>query len=249
MTMQSTTFGATLNCKTGTGTDVGTLTGAVSEEGHATLDVDAVINCGFFIPSAKLTGTYTITNPTGLVVEAAPSSGTELYKFTDTTTQGVGTEITGSLKSGSSLTLRQTSSDFINTCTGSSLATKVESPGGEASHPSGKVSSLAFSGCTHPITIHSKGSLEVKHAAGTTNGTVFSSGLEMTMQSTTFGATLNCKTGTGTDVGTLTGAVSEEGHATLHIDAVLNCGFFVPSAKLTGTYTITSPTGLVVEAK
>ena len=54
-----------LTCVTsaGAGTDIGTLTGV--KEGHAALDVSAVLNCGI-IPSAVWTGEYTITTPTGL---------------------------------------------------------------------------------------------------------------------------------------------------------------------------------------
>jgi hypothetical protein len=63
--------------------------------------------------------------------------------------------------------------------------------------------------------------------------------------STAFG-TVNCKTGTGTDLGTLTGVSS--GNATMHINAVLNCGFLLPSATFKGTYTVTSPSGLGVTA-
>jgi hypothetical protein len=56
------------NCKFGAGTDIGTLTGASS--GHATLDIKAVINCGFFLPSTVWEGTYVVTSPTGLGVTA-----------------------------------------------------------------------------------------------------------------------------------------------------------------------------------
>ncbi|HEX6204942.1 MAG TPA: hypothetical protein VFZ29_03950, partial [Solirubrobacterales bacterium] len=79
---------------------------------------------------------------------------------------------------------------------------------------------------------------------GTTNGTVFSEEAEITVGSP-FG-TLNCKTNAGVDLGTLTG--TKEGHATIDVNAVLNCGFLMPSATLKGTYTVTSPTGLGVSA-
>jgi hypothetical protein len=52
----------------GTGTDVGTLTGV--KEGTATMDINAILNCGFFLPSAKWQATYTVTNPANLGVEA-----------------------------------------------------------------------------------------------------------------------------------------------------------------------------------
>lgn len=46
------------------GTDIGALTGVAS--GQATLDINAVLNCGFF--SAKWQATYTVTSPEGLGV-------------------------------------------------------------------------------------------------------------------------------------------------------------------------------------
>jgi hypothetical protein len=56
----------TLTCTTpAAGTDIGTLTGVAS--GNATLDFNAVLNCGI---TTKLTGTYSITSPEGLGVIA-----------------------------------------------------------------------------------------------------------------------------------------------------------------------------------
>jgi hypothetical protein len=243
VTVWSTDIGVYLNCRTGAGTHMGTLTGA-SNEGHATLDIDAAVNCGHI--SARLTGTYTITSPTGLNVEAAPKSGTELYRFADVAneTQRAGTIIAASLKTGTSLLLQTTSGEPVNTCTGSEMAAKVESSGGEATYPSGKVSSLAFSGCTHPMTVHSNGSLRINHLGETTHGTVISIGMKLTLWSTTVGLYVTCETGE-TDIGTLTG-VANETHATLDVNAILDCG--LSETRLTGTYTITTPTGLNVEA-
>ncbi len=53
-----------LNCKTGEGTDIGTVTGKSTGQ-TATIDIKAVINCGFLAPSVTWTGSYQITNPTG----------------------------------------------------------------------------------------------------------------------------------------------------------------------------------------
>jgi hypothetical protein len=65
-TWYSTSFGAYLNCKTGAGTHLGRLTGV--KEGHARLDVNAVLSCSGI--SAKIETTYAVTSPTGLGVEA-----------------------------------------------------------------------------------------------------------------------------------------------------------------------------------
>lgn len=53
---------------TGEGVDLGTLTGVAI--GHATLELKAVMNCGFLVPSALWGGTYVITSPTGFGVSA-----------------------------------------------------------------------------------------------------------------------------------------------------------------------------------
>lgn len=62
----------TITCRFSS-THIGTLTGAttVSNPGpHAKLDVFAVLNCGFVLPSWKWTATYVITTPTDLGVVA-----------------------------------------------------------------------------------------------------------------------------------------------------------------------------------
>ncbi|MDQ2630560.1 MAG: hypothetical protein M3Y75_06245 [Actinomycetota bacterium] len=56
----------TLNCKTGEGVDIGTLTGQSS--GFAGLDIKAVLNCGFLVPSAVWEGGFTILTPVALGV-------------------------------------------------------------------------------------------------------------------------------------------------------------------------------------
>jgi hypothetical protein len=106
---------------------------------------------------------------------------------------------------------------------------------------------MAFTGCSHTTKVLKSGKLSIAWIAGTTNGTVSLTETEVTFQSTVFGISAVCKAGTGTDIGTLTGV--KEGHATLHIDATktLDCGAFLGKSSWTGTYTVTSPTGLIVE--
>jgi hypothetical protein len=99
---------------------------------------------------------------------------------------------------------------------------------------------LKFSNCTRePVTVHKSGELHITWTSGT-NGTVTSSGAEVTTGSP-FG-TINCKTGEGTHLGTLTGVAA--GKATMDINAVLSCSGI--SSKWEATYTVTSPEGLGV---
>ncbi|MDQ2629688.1 MAG: hypothetical protein M3Y75_01750 [Actinomycetota bacterium] len=225
-----------LVCKTGTGVDIGRLTGV--KEGHATIDINAVLNCGFLVPSASWKGSYTITSPTGFGVtkeEIPPATTLEIGGVK----QGGEIKVNASLKSSASSTLARTDGSLANICIEAGVIGETISPytGEMVTAPLG---SLSFSSCTRPVTVHKAGTLHVQRIAGTTNGTVSSSDAEVTVESP-FGA-LNCKTGTGTDLGTLTG--SKEGHATIDVDAVLDCGFAVPSATWKATYTVTSPTGL-----
>ncbi|HEX6206329.1 MAG TPA: hypothetical protein VFZ29_11050 [Solirubrobacterales bacterium] len=61
----------TLNCKTGETTHIGTLTGTDGTPStFATMDIKAVLNCGFLVPSANWKGAYTITTPHKLGVSA-----------------------------------------------------------------------------------------------------------------------------------------------------------------------------------
>jgi hypothetical protein len=141
-----------------------------------------------------------------------------------------------------SATLSDTSNTFANTCKTSTVEGKDSTAfTATGTKPiSGPVSTLSFGGCTHEeVKVDKPGSLSVEWISGTTNGTVRSTGAEVTVPATIGSSiiTVNCTT-SGTDIGTLKGV--KEGTATMEISAVLNCGFFLPSAKWVGTYNLTS---------
>jgi hypothetical protein len=101
---------------------------------------------------------------------------------------------------------------------------------------------MSFSKCTEgSVIVDAAGTLSVERIAGTTNGTVRSNGAKVTVPSPL--GSLTCTT-SNTDIGTLTGVAS--GKARMDVNAVLNCGFFLPSAKWEGSYVVTSPEGLGV---
>jgi hypothetical protein len=150
--------------------------------------------------------------------------------------------IESSLSAGTSATLRQTNNDFVDTCTTSTVKGKTE--GSYTGTAVGGKIALTFANCTHATKVVNGGTLSIEHTSGQ-NGTVRSSSALVTVQSTTFGTTLECVT-SNTHLGTLTGTSS--GHANLKINAVVNCGFFMTTAKWEGEYTVTSPTGLAVTA-
>jgi len=223
----------TLNCTTGATTHIGTITGVGS--GNAMLHINALINCGI-VSSAKWEGTYSVTSPGGFGVTDALTTTLEVGG----TANAEKTEITGSLQSGKSLILKDTSGFLQNTCTASHLNASTSSPytGASVTAP---ISTLTFSGCNRVVTVHAPGKLEIVRIGSTTDGTVYSQEAQVTSGSPV--GTLKCNTPEKTKLGTLTGVSS--GNATLHISSVINCGI-VPSIEWEGTYTVTSPAGLGV---
>jgi hypothetical protein len=164
-------------------------------------------------------------------------------------TNGVPTKaaetITATLEAGSSATLKDEFGTTTDTCTkseveGTSNAISGESP----TWLGGTINKLTFENCSHTTQVDASGGLEIMWTKET-KGEVRSTGAIVTVQSTFFGATATCKTGAGTVIGTLTGV--KEGHAKIDINAAVNCGI-LGTASWTGTYSVTSPSGLGVES-
>jgi hypothetical protein len=155
--------------------------------------------------------------------------------------KSVALEIT--MSAGTSAAIRTTDMTMVDTCTFSRLKGSTEGSF-SGTTVGGKAASWETGNCTHSVKMTKPGSITIQHTAGT-NGTVRSSGAEIQVQSTTFGTTLVCSTN-NTHLGTLSGVSS--GHAKIKTLAVVNCGFFVPSAMWESEYTVTSPTGFGVVA-
>jgi hypothetical protein len=179
-----------------------------------------------------------------LMAFASTASATTLeLKGTPETAKDV--TIKATLKTGTSALLTDTSNILANTCTTSTVeGSDSTSTGGTGKAVEGPISGLEWGGpCTEGNpTVDAKGTLSVTNIAGTTNGTVRSSGAKVTVPS--FFGPLTCTT-ENTDLGTLNGV--KEGTATMTINAVLSCTG-IGTAKWTGTYTVTSPSNLGVGA-
>jgi hypothetical protein len=168
-----------------------------------------------------------------------------------TLTAPVGTAYTSTIKATSEGSITLHGPEDL-TCSHSSLEAKVEQHGNSAT-AKGNISSLSFTGCNHSISIVTKGRLEF-HALGEEgDATVTAPGLLITVQFEGAGGNIHCVYGSPTaDIGTLTAALTNLGHAVLDIGTTLipvaggdeACG---ESAELTGEYTVTSPTGLQVD--
>ena len=135
-------------------------------------------------------------------------------------------------------------------CTHSQVAGTVEAHG-PSTTASGKLTTLTFEECNAHVTVLKKGELIIHtdHVEGDGNGTLTSSGAEVTIQLTS-PFVISCIYSTeNTPIGTLTG--SDAGHPTLHIKATIKrtghsifCG---AEAEWTGSYTVTKPTDLTVD--
>jgi len=187
----------------------------------------------------KMLGLAAVSAMALMAVTAGSASATTLE--IGGVTQNKSVAITASLKAGTSALLEDTTGLEDNTCISSSVAGSSASPFSGAT-VTGAVSTLTFTNCNRePVTKDAGGTLHITWTSGT-NGTVTSSGAEVTTGSP-FG-TLNCKTGAGTHLGTLTGVAA--GNATMTINATLTCSGI--SSRFRATYIVTSPAGLGVES-
>lgn len=160
-----------------------------------------------------------------------------------------GTVIEASLEAGNSTFLEDPSFNLVETtCTGSSLAVTISrvTPTGS---PKGSLSTLSFSPCAHTWDVESKGELEIRNISGTTNGTVFSTGAKWKVFSTLLNQNCIANTGTGTDIGTLTGATAASSKATIDVSGLIPLeACSASAAKWTGKYDVSKPLGPVSEA-
>jgi hypothetical protein len=190
-------------------------------------------------------------------IGAGTASATELYKYTTPSandTLGVETTILGSLTGGTAK-LTSTSGTLLDTCTGGEVDIDVEDAGGATKTVLGKITALTWSGCIEPtesvkLADGTYGTMEIHHITGTTNGTVTGKNSVVKVNTTIFEAICEYTVGSALHLGTLIGAKSSTGHATLAINTVVPAknSFFCPDAKWEANYTVTTPTGLMVEA-
>jgi hypothetical protein len=176
------------------------------------------------------------------VVGAGTASATTLY--VGGVAQNKSVSITATLSAASTAVLKDEGGTTTDTCNTSEVKGATEGTFTGASTVGGAVKNLAFGGCSHTTKVLANGSLKID-----ASGNVTSSSAEVTVVSTVFGISAVCKTGAGTKVGTLNGTNDPTKHATMTIDATnsLDCGI-LGNSSWTGSYTVTSPTGLNVGA-
>jgi hypothetical protein len=179
------------------------------------------------------------------LVGASTASATALYN--GATKLAVGSELSASLKTGTSANLTTTEGTVLNTCTGSSLSGKVTNAGGAAATVVGSVEAknLTWSGCSNTVATLGGGELEVHYTSGL-NGTLTAKGFKVTVDGP-FGSCV-FTAGAATNMGTLTGSTT--GNATMDVNAVVTreSGLCPSSARWVATYTVTKPSPLHVTA-
>lgn len=161
--------------------------------------------------------------------------------------QNKSVELNATLDPGTTMIFKDGIGATIVTCLESTIKSKTEGSFTGAA-VGGTVGTLSFGNCTHTVDVIAGGSLSITWISGSTNGTVVSSGAEITVFSTVTGAFAICKTGAGTDIGVLTGATTVSNptkHATIDVNAKISCGI-LGSSSWTGSYIVTSPTELGV---
>lgn len=155
------------------------------------------------------------------------------------TAQNSSVTYSAGLASGTSTVLKDSAGTTTNTCTESSLAGKTEGTFSGAS-VGGNASTFTFGKCSHKMTVLKIGKVNFRWLFGILLGISFKD-FEWKSISTAFGVEATCKTGEGTEIGTLTGVSS--GNATIDVNAKVNCGI-LGTATWTGTYSVASPSGL-----
>lgn len=133
-------------------------------------------------------------------------------------------------------------------CEESTITGRV-STGSSTTTPEGAIETLTFGKCNTTMTVERAGSLSIhtRTASADSNGTVTWTGAQI---KTVFnGITCTITTGTGTDIGTLTGSSTTKSTATLDIEATLplDGAFCGGSASWTGKYLVTTPGWLDID--
>jgi hypothetical protein len=181
-----------------------------------------------------------------LAVAAAALMAFAGFASASVVTSPAGTTYTGELKAetenGHAILHSENAPTAFTVECGGTVTGKVEKHGSGVT-PGGNISSLVFNNCTNGATVvvNKAGSLEA-HALGSGNGTVTSTGAEITIHV----PVLNIKciyTTNSTDVGTLTGGTP----ATLDINSATiprtgGSAFCGTGGFWTGNYKVTTPT-------
>ena len=214
----------------------------------------------------KMLGLAAVAAMALMAVGAGTASATVLCTTTDTAnctmSYGLDTVLHASLKSGTSARLwaDPKGENPLVTCTGSTVRGAIKNAGGSSSTVNGPLTTmlnadsrhtgLTWSNCSNTTdTLTTEGGigwLEIHHIAGTHNGTVTSTGTDVTVL--IFGVTCIYGSGNGLDLGTMTGGEEPVLSINATVPKVAG-GFLCPEKAIwEAEYVVTEPHALFVTA-
>jgi len=181
-------------------------------------------------------------------VGSGVASATELYRGASTVPTG--TDLDFTMKPGTSYSIMFTEGKIFNTCTSSTIKTRIVSPGSATSTTTAENTTYTSSLCTVPTNTLTNGKLEFHHISSTTDATVTADGqITVTFSNIVLGSCAYAAK-PGADMGILTGGSPATWHMNNVTEKVSGSPFTCPATTLwTATYVSTEPTGdLHVEA-
>jgi len=131
-------------------------------------------------------------NEEGILCKSTTTPCTNAYGKETT----IDTDVTGSV-------VFEAGGTTLVTCSGGTLKAKTENAGTNKEAVKAPIETLSWTGCSQTTTTLTKGSLEIKHIAGTDNGTALGKSTQVTLG--ILGTSCSYGFGEESDLGTLTG--------------------------------------------
>jgi hypothetical protein len=178
-------------------------------------------------------------------VGAGTASATRIY--CGATHCPAGTDISATLKTGSTAILETTGGTTLVTCSGSTVAGKTSNTGSSTETVKGPISTLSWSGCTNTVNTIVKGELEIHSASPTNNGTLTAKSTQVTVDGI-FGESCIYGAGAGLNLGTVVGGSPASISISALVPLISGGGFCPKETRWTANYTVTKPNPLTVHA-
>jgi hypothetical protein len=152
------------------------------------------------------------------------------------------TSINASIATGTEVKLVDSGGFTLDICKKGQFKGKILSAGSGAETVTVQPEFMSYENCAVPLQVATWGTYELHSVTGTTNGTLTVSGQTIYLNS----GECTYVSGTGTHAGVLTGGVAPTIDYSLQLTKTSGPCIW-PSARLTATYSVTSPTPLYVE--
>jgi hypothetical protein len=189
-----------------------------------------------------------------VLVGTGTASATVLCKVAVNTTTGVcaerypkETELAAELNNGATEPMELETEFMTIKCEASTLSGKTENEGNSTTTVKVALASVTFSKCNCTVAVLKTGIFEIHWISGTDNGTLTSSGTEITVNcSTVFGLVHCIYVTNNTDLGTLTGGSNAVMTDVASLPRVTTNALCANLANLKSKYKTTKPSSLFV---